>query len=123
MLHVELNGNEAENTMQANILPFLYTHANTDSSIVVIKEDVVSNKVTAPYNHEEANTYMSLYAKHAAPGSIKSVNIVSYDTDVLVKRVSYETDVLVKGVAVYDGALDHIWKRQKFAMDANSFDC
>ena len=65
---------------------------------------------------------MFLYAKHAAPGSIKSINIVSYDTDVLVKGVSYDTDVLVKGVAVYDEALDHIKKRQKFEMDANSFD-
>ena len=55
---------------------------------------------------------MFLHAKHAALGSIKSVNIVSYDTD-----------VLVKGVAVYDEALDHIWKRQRFAVDANSFDC
>ena len=102
----------------------VYTHANTDSSIVVIKEEnVVSNKVTAPCNNEEADTHMFLYAKHAAPGSIKSVNIISYDTDVLVKGFSYDTDVLVKGVAVYDEALDHIRKRQKFAMDANSFDC
>ena len=102
----------------------VYTHANTDSSIAVIKEEnVVSNKVIVPCNIEEADNHMFLYAKHAALGSIKSVNIVSYDTGVLVKRVSYETDVLVKGVAVYDGALDHIWKRQKFAMDTNSFDC
>ena len=86
---------------------------NTDSSIVVTKEEnVVSNKVIALCNHEEADTHMFLHAKHAALGSIKSVNIVSYDTD-----------VLVKGVAVCDEALDHIWKWQRFAMDANSFDC
>ena len=55
---------------------------------------------------------MFLHAKHAALGSIKSVNIASYDAD-----------VLVKGVAVYEEALDHIWKRRRFTMDANSFDC
>ena len=74
----------------------------TDSSIVVTKEEnVVSNKIIAPCNHKEADTYMFLHAKHAALGSIKSVNIVSYDTDVLVKCV-----------AVCDDAFDHIWKRQ-----------
>ena len=55
---------------------------------------------------------MFLHAKHAALATIKSVNIVSNDKD-----------VLVIGVVVYDEALDHIWKRQRFAMDAYSFDC
>ena len=55
---------------------------------------------------------MFLHAKYAALGSIKSVNIASYDAD-----------VLVKGVAVYDVALNHIWKRRRFIMDANSFNC
>ena len=37
---------------------------NTDSSIVVTKEEnVVSNKVIAPCNHEEADTHMFLHAK------------------------------------------------------------
>ena len=58
---------------------------NTDSRIVVTKEEnIVSNKVIAPCNHKEADTYMFLHSKHAALDSIKSVNIVSYDTDVLV---------------------------------------
>ena len=86
---------------------------NTESSMVVFKEEnVVSNKVIAPCNHEEVDTYMFAHVKHAALGSIKSVNTVTYDTD-----------VLVKGVAVYDETLDHIWKRRRFAMDASSFDC
>ena len=56
---------------------------------------------------------MFLHAKHAALGSIKSVNIVSYDTD-----------VLVKGVVVGDELnLDHIWKRQRLVVDVNSFHC
>ena len=72
---------------------------NTDSNIVVTKdENAVSIKsrsidtnLISPCNHEEADTRMFLHAKLAALGSIKSVNIVSYDTD-----------VLVKGVAVFD---------------------
>ena len=64
---------------------FICSRQNTDSSIVVTKEEnVASNKVIAPCNHEEADTHMFLHAKH----------------------------VLVKGVVVYDEALDHIWKRQ-----------
>ena len=55
---------------------------------------------------------MFLHAKHAALGSIKSVNIASCDAD-----------VFVKGVAVYDEALNHIGKRRIFTMDANSFNC
>ena len=56
---------------------------------------------------------MFLHAKHAVLGSIKSVNIVSYDTDVLVKGVAMGNELNV----------DHIWKRQRFVVDANSFDC
>ena len=55
---------------------------------------------------------MFLHSKHAARGIIKSVNIVSYDTD-----------VYFKDVFVYDEALDHIWKRQRFTTDDHSFDC
>ena len=45
---------------------------NTDSSIVVTKEEnVVSNKVIAPCNHEEADTHMFLHAKRSLLGSIK----------------------------------------------------
>ena len=46
---------------------------NTDSSIVVTKEEnVVSNKaidtdLITPCNHEEADTRMILHAKHAHP--------------------------------------------------------
>ena len=46
-------------------------------------------------------TLICFYMQNMQHSSIKSVNIVSYDTD-----------VLVKGVAVYGEALDHIWKRQ-----------
>ena len=83
---------------------------NIDFNIVVTKEEnVVNNTFIAPCNHEEADTHMFLHAKHGALGSIKSVKIVSYDTD-----------VLVKGVVVYDEALDNIWKRRRFALDAHS---
>ena len=41
-----------------------------------------------------------MYPKYAAQDSIKSVNKVSYDRDVLVKDVAVSVD-----------ALDHIWKR------------
>ena len=53
---------------------------------------------------------MFLHAKHAAIGGSKSINIVSSDTD-----------VVVLGVAVFDDLnVDHLWKRQRFAMDTNS---
>ena len=46
-----------------------------------------------------ALTCMFLYAKHATLGSIKSVNLVSYDTD-----------VFVYGVAVFDELnVDQLW--------------
>ena len=67
---------------------------DTVSSIVVTKEEnVVSNKaldtdLIAPCNHEEADTRMFLHAKHAALGGIKSVHIVSSDTDVVVIGVA-----------------------------------
>ena len=78
---------------------------NTDSIIVdTKKEKVFSNKaidtdLIALCNHEEADTLMSLHAKHAALGSIKSVN-----------KVSYNTDDLVKGVALFDELnVDQLW--------------
>ena len=37
---------------------------------------------------------MFQHSKHAALGSIKSVNIVSYDRDVLVKDVAVSVDAL-----------------------------
>ena len=67
---------------------------DTLSSIVVTKEEnVVSNKaidtdLKAPCNHEQADTCMFLHAKHAALGGIKSVNIVSSDTYVVVIGVA-----------------------------------
>ena len=60
---------------------------------------------------------MFLHVKHAAPGSTKSVNIVSYDTD-----------VLAKGVVVFDELnVDQLWitfgKGKDLRWICDSFDC
>ena len=57
---------------------------------------------------------MFVHAKHAALGRFKSVKIVSYDTD-----------VLVKGVAVFDEwNVDQLGSHLKIFADwCQSFDC
>lgn len=76
----------------------------TETSIVVRKkENGVGNKAidtdfVSPCNYEEADTCMFLHAKHTALSCIRSINIVSSDTDVVI------------GVVVFDDLkVDELW--------------
>jgi hypothetical protein len=68
--------------------------ANTDSVIIVSKDDIVISKSDidtenlAPCNHEEAYTHMFFHAKHAAVTGNKNITISSSDTDVVVLAIS-----------------------------------
>ena len=63
----------------------MYPIIQTQISSLLRMKMSVNTDLIAPCNHEESDTRMFLHAKYAALGSIKSVNLVSYDTDILVK--------------------------------------